>query len=490
MDNSFYRHRGLFTDLYQLTMTQAYFETGKNHKITTFELFIRSNPFNGGYTVVAGIEDALNYLNALQFHEDDIKYLQGQNLFSTEFLNYLQELKFTGHVEGVLDGSIIFPYEPIIQLTGELGQLQLIETALLNIINYQTLIATKASRVSKAAHPGTVIEFGLRRAQGDGGIVGSRSAMIGGCIGTSNVLAGKIFQIPISGTHAHSFIQSFDTELEAFRTYAKIFPKRTILLVDTYDVLRSGMPNAIKVGKEMEEQGANLFGIRIDSGDLAWLTLKSAEMLDAAGLQNVKIVLSNDLDEYIIESILRQIKNESKFSEDLKFRESVAKRLVYGVGTNLITGGSQSALGGVYKITEYAGRPVIKISENTEKTTNPGKKKVWRLKSNNGTWIGDVIGLFNEEPPKSGDTLYHPIIHSKFYVIQKEIKVITLIQDLYIEGKIFIDETWKTAQKRHQSQINTLDTSHTRFLNPHMYKVSLSKKLFQLKNELIQQYKP
>lgn len=477
-----YKHRALFTDFYELTMTQGYLNTHKAHTSATFELFFRNNPFKGGYAVVAGITDAMTFLENLAFTTGDLDFLRGLSLFSEEFLEYLAVLRFTGEVEGMSDGSLVFPYEPILQITGELGQLQLVETALLNIINYQTLIATKASRITREAAPGGVLEFGLRRAQGDGGVVGARAAMVGGCVGTSNTYAGKLFDIPVSGTHAHSWVQSFDEEVEAFRSYAQQFPHRAILLVDTYDTLKSGVPDAITVGLEMRERGEELYGIRIDSGDLAWLSVKAAELLDEAGLSECKIVLSNDLDEHIINSITNEIRSKEL---DVEFRERTLNRLVYGVGTNLITGGYQAALGGVFKLVQSNNHPVIKISENSEKTTNPGRKKLWRIKSKGGYWVGDVMTLYSEDEPQPGQTVYHPLEPSKSYTLGHDIEVDSLHFPLFTQGTSLYSDGWRKAQERYRSEISSIDSSHLRLLNPHTYKVSLSSQLFELKRRLI-----
>jgi len=475
-------------------MAQGYFNEDRIEEQATFELFFRSNPFDGGYTVLAGIEEAIAYLDQFSFDRSDINYLQSLDMFTPDFLDYLADLQFEGEVEGLPEGSVIFPYEPILQITGRLPVVQILESALLNLINYPCLIATKAARIKYSTRrKETVLEFGLRRAQGDGAIPGARAAVIGGCAGTSNTLAGKIYGLPISGTQAHSWIQSFDDELEAFRSYARTFPTNTVLLVDTYDTLHSGVPNAIQVAKEMEARSQSLRGIRIDSGDLAWLSIQAAEMLDKADLPDVKIVLSSDLDEYVVESIVNQISSRMQDKQDQEFTQRLLGRLLWGVGTKLITGsgGEKAALGGVYKLVEIAGKPVIKISENRAKTTNPGRKQLWRLKSKKGRWIADVMGLYGEPAPQAGDRIYHLSDSTKFLTLD-EVEVEPLHHNLleYYNQDRTKEEVWKEAKNRaHHLVFEELDESHLRFLNPHIYKVSLTSKLFGLKQEFLTKHK-
>ena len=353
----------MLTDLYQLTMAYGYFKSKKQNNQAVFDLFYRKHP-ESPFVVVAGIEQAIKYVENLKFTEDDISYLREQELFDEDFLNFLSTIRFNGKIYAMDEGSIAFPHEPILRIEGNLIEVQLIETTLLNIINHQTLIATKANRIVRASYPNPVMEFGLRRAQGnDAGLFGSRASYIGGCSSTSNVLAGKEFGIPIQGTHAHSWIMSFETELKAFQVYAHNFPNSCVLLVDTYDVLNSGVPNAIKVFNELRVQGYRPIGIRLDSGDLAYLSKKARIMLDEAGFSYTKIFATNDLDEYTIQNLQQQ----------------GAKIDVYGVGTKLITSYNVPALGGVYKLSELDGTPKMKLSENIEKTTNPCKKMVYRL---------------------------------------------------------------------------------------------------------------
>ena len=497
-------HHGLYTDLYELTMLYGYFNHNKIEDVVTFEVHFRKLPFNGGYAVIAGIPDVLNYLNNLSFTDSDLVYLESLNKFSKEFLQYLKSFRFTGVIEFIPEGRVVFPYEPIIQITAKFGEAQLIESAILNMINYQTLIATKASRIVTSAYPNKVLEFGLRRAQNDASIVGARASVIGGCIGSSNVMAGKLYGIPVSGTHAHSWIMSFannhddvkETELRAFRAYAEIYPADTILLVDTYNTLLSGVPNAIVVGKELKEKGFTLRGIRIDSGDLVWLTTESAKMLDREGLTETLIVLSNDLDENIIESIQLQFKKqlENADEKDKEFYNRLYHRIVYGVGTSLITGSGdkQSALTGVYKLTEINNKAVMKFSENIEKRTNPHRKELWRIEKDN-TYLVDVISLPTDDNPKSQDTIYHVSDPSKKLKLPPKCTISHLYflidfskQDLIqnqLKEHISID-SWKKAQIRLQDDLKKLDYSYIRLLNPHTYKISLSEKLMDIKKDL------
>lgn len=484
------KDRALFTDLYQLTMSQGYFDLDIR-KDATFDLFFRSNPFNGGYTIACGIPLALEYLSNFKFTENDITYLEEQKMFSEEFLEHLLKLRFTGKVEGVKEGSVIFPYTPIISVTGPIIETQLIETALLNIINYSSLIATKAARIVNAARNGKIIEFGLRRAQGDSAYIGVRAALIGGCVGTSFVQGGKIWDCPIVGTQAHSWVQAFDSELESFRSYAEIFPDKCLLLIDTYDVLKSGLPHAIEVAKQLQERGKQILGVRIDSGDLAYLSVEVYREFKRAGIPNISIVLSNELDEFTINSIVHQIiergNNDKKEKELCK--ETIS-RLTYGVGTKLITGGHQSALGGVYKLVALDREPRIKVSENVTKTINPGVKKVWRI-MDDGKFLVDVIGLDEEKKPSSGDTIHHPIEHMKKYQLPEDIIVESLHYEIMKDGRVLTDEnssSWKAAQAFCKKQLRCLDSTYKRLLNPHIYKVSLTKNLFNLKIDMIKKF--
>ncbi|HXE72536.1 MAG TPA: nicotinate phosphoribosyltransferase, partial [Candidatus Nitrosotenuis sp.] len=389
----------LLTDFYELTMLGGYFETGRTGQRAVFDLYFRRIPHNGGFCLAAGLQPALEYLQALRFSADDIAYLRGLGRFSQGFLDWLRDFRFRGEVWAVPEGRLVFPSEPLLRVSGTIPECQLVESALLNIINFQTLIATKAARICTAAGPeATVVEFGLRRAQGiDGAMSATRAAYIGGCQSTSNTLAGKVFGLPVTGTMAHSWVMSFPDELSAFRAYADIYPDSCLLLVDTYDTLGSGVPNAVRVGLELKERGHRLLGIRLDSGDLAHLSKEARRMLDEAGLEFARIVASNELDEWLIRSL----------------RQQGARIDIYGVGTRLVTSAGEPALGGVYKLVaaEEDGRtvPRIKVSSNPEKTTLPGVKQVWRA-WRGGKILGDVICLADEElQPRSAVRSCHPL---------------------------------------------------------------------------------
>ena len=365
MENMEHKNLTLLTDLYELTMMQGYFKEKDANETVVFDMFYRNNPHGNGFAICAGLEQVIEYIENLRFSNDDIDYLRSLKLFDEDFLEYLHDFRFTGDIYAIPEGTVVFPREPLVKVVAPIMQAQLIETALLTLINHQSLIATKAARVIHAAKGDGVMEFGLRRAQGpDAGIYGARAAMIAGCIGTSNVLAGKMFDVPVKGTHAHSWIMSFPDELTAFRTYAKLYPSACILLVDTYDTLNSGVPNAIQVFKEMREAGIPLtfYGIRLDSGDLAYLSKKAKKMLDEAGFSDAVISASNDLDEDLISSLKAQ----------------GAAINSWGVGTNLITSKDCPSFGGVYKLAAVKEKngngfiPKIKLSENAEKITNPG----------------------------------------------------------------------------------------------------------------------
>lgn len=470
----------LLTDLYQLTMMNGYLKNGADENVVIFDLFFRTNPCNNSYTMIAGIEQVIDYIENLEFDEESLAYLKGLNLFDDEFIDYLRNFKFTGTIYGVDEGTVMFPYEPILRVKAPVIQAQLIETTLLNIVNFQSLIATKAARICSAANGDPVFEFGLRRAQGpDAGIYGARAAVIGGCVGTSNVLAGKRFDIPVVGTHAHSWIQSFDTELEAFRAYARSYPNSTTLLVDTYNVLHSGVPNAIIVFNELREQGYEPKGIRIDSGDIAYLSKEARKMLDAADFPDVKITASSDLDEDVINNLKLQ-------GAAIDF---------WGVGTNLITSKSCPALGGVYKLSavEVDGKiiPRIKISENPEKITNPGYKKVVRIydKENNKAQA-DLIMLDSEEINTNEPlTIFHPIYTWKKKTFRNYV-IKDLLVPIYDQGKLVYErKTIKEIKKHAQSELDSLWPEYRRLNRPQLYKVDLSKKLWDLKSEMMDQFR-
>lgn len=385
----------LLTDLYQLTMAYGYWLNGKAEQSAVFHLFYRKNPFAGGYAIAAGLESVIDYLERFRFSDDDVEYLatipgnDGRPIFEMAFLDYLRRMKLSIHVDAIPEGTMVFPHQPLLRVTGPIVQCQLLETALLNILNFQTLIATKASRVARVAGNDPVLEFGLRRAQGpDGAMSASRAAYVGGCAATSNVLAGKMYGIPVRGTHAHSWVMSFDSELESFEAYAKAMPNNCVFLVDTYDTLE-GVRNSISVGEQLRQRGYRMVGIRLDSGDLAHLSIEARKLLDAAGFTDAAIVASNDLDERLIESLKAQ----------------GAKIGVWGVGTKLVTAYDQAALGGVYKlgaVQDDTGKwiPKIKLSEQMVKTSTPGIQQVRRFYDKDGMAIGDVI--YDELTPPVG----------------------------------------------------------------------------------------
>jgi len=459
----------LYTDYYELTMAQGYFLAGRQDEKASFDYFFRDIPFEGGYVIFAGIADLLKTLKNFRFHEDEIAYLAEQG-FRQDFLNYLRDFELTADIYSAKEGEIIFPREPIVRVEGSIIESQILETLLLNILNFESLIATKASRMKYAAGDRKVLDFGLRRAQGYGGIQASKAAYIGGIEATSNVYSSFRDDIPASGTMAHSWIQSFDDELTAFRNYAEYYPDDCILLVDTYDTLNSGVPNAIKVAKELEEKGHKLKGIRLDSGDLAYFSRQSRKQLDEAGLEYVKIAASNQLDERLIKSLI---------SQDAPID-------LFGVGTRLVTGQDSPALDGVYKLATVNDVPKLKISENIEKITLPGRKKVIRYSGDDGTFYGDGIVLENEE---NVETIYHPYYpakHATVTTFNAEYLLTKVMQD----GELTIDiPTPKESASYAQQRLTKLIPEHKRFDNPHIYKVGISQKLMNLRDNLTQKMK-
>lgn len=463
---------GLYTDFYELSMAQGYFYSGKKKDRVVFDYFFRTNPFNSGFSVFAGLFDFLELLNDFTFSLSDIEYLKSQG-FKPEFLNYLKEFSFRGEIYSMKEGEIVFPNEPIVRLEGNIIECQLIESLLLNILNFETLIATKAFRVWLASGKKSFSDFGLRRAQGFGALHASRAACIGGASFTSNVLAGKLFDIPVSGTQAHSWIQSFDNELEAFRVYAENNPDNTILLVDTFNTLSSGIPNAITVAKEMEQRGQRLKGIRLDSGDLAYFSKKSRKLLDQAGLNYVKIIASNQLNEYVIQSLIYQ---------------QNAPIDAFGVGTELITGKTDAALDGVYKLSWINGQSKMKVSENIEKTTLPGIKKVVRYFDEDGDFFRDGI-LLNSEEINSVQSIFHPIYPEKntnILSFQKE----ELLNKVHSKREILISKEnplniFVFLKRRSEK----LPAEHKRFISPHMYKIGVSQTLLEERTSLLGHYK-
>ncbi|MFW5832447.1 MAG: nicotinate phosphoribosyltransferase [Prolixibacteraceae bacterium] len=459
-----------YTDQYQLSMALVYFRQGKAEDRAIFDYFFRKLPFDGGYAVYAGLDDLLDILENLRFDEKDISFLR-DNGFPDDFLNYLKNFRFSGNIYSSREGDMVFPSRPVLQIEANLLEAQIIETLLLNVLNFQTLIATKASRMRMMAGDGKLVDFGLRRAQGAGGYYASRAAVIGGFDATSNVRAGRDFNIPISGTMAHSFVQSYDDELSAFRDFAKGQPDNCVLLVDTYDTLKSGLPNAVKVGKEMEKRGEKLKGIRLDSGDLAYLAKKSRQMLDDAGLDYVKIAASNQLDEHVIKSLLEQ-----KAPLDL-----------FGVGTNLVIGRPDAALDGVYKLSFAHGKPRIKLSETKEKITLPHKKQVYRITDNKGNWIGaDAVALRDEKELK---TMHHPFEPGKSMQIENCQKEALL--DLVMEnGKRKVKKRpLKEISEYRQVRQDLLPDEYKRIINPHIYKIGITNGLKSVRDKLIEEYK-
>ncbi len=468
------RNLSMLTDFYQLTMANGYFLEGRANREAVFDIFYRQAE-GLDHAVAAGIEQATEYLMNLHFEDDDIEYLAEQNCFDEKYLEHLKNFKFTGDVYAVKEGTVVFPMEPIMTVKAPIEQAQIVETALLTIINHQTLIATKASRVKQAAGNTVVMEFGLRRAQGpDAGIYGSRAAMIGGCDSTSNVLAGKMFDIPCKGTHSHSWVMSFPDEITAFREYAKLYPDNCLLLVDTFDTLKSGVPNAITVFEEMRARGEKPMGIRLDSGDLSYLSKKARIMLDQAGFNEAKICVSSDLDENLIQSLKMQ----------------GAKIDIWGVGTKLITSYDNPALGGVYKLSaiEENGEliPKIKVSDNVIKITNPGYKTVFRIydKSSNKA-IADLIGLRGENLPKDDLVIFHPIeTWKRTQLTNYEIKELHL--PIILRGKqVYSFPTLKEVCDFAREERGTFWEEYQRLQNPQEYKVDLTDKLFELKSQML-----
>lgn len=479
------RNLTLLTDLYELTMMQGYFKEKDANETVIFDAFYRNNPMNGGYAICAGLDQVIEYIKNLHFEEDDINYLRSTGLFEEDFLDYLRHFRFSGDIYAIPEGTVIFPREPLVKVIAPIMEAQLVETALLNIINHQSLIATKAARVVYAAKGDGVMEFGLRRAQGpDAGIYGARAAMIAGCIGTSNVLCGKMFDVPVKGTHAHSWIMSFPDELTAFRTYAKLYPTACILLADTYDTLNSGIPNAIKVFQEMKEAGIPLtfYGIRLDSGDLAYLSKKAKQMLDEAGFPDAVISASNDLDETLITS--------------LKLQGAAINS--WGVGTNLITSKDCPSFGGVYKLAavldKHSGKfiPKIKLSENAEKITNPGNKTIQRIYDRNtGKIIADLICIVDEKYDTSKSLLLFDPIETwkKTHLAPNSYTMRELMVPIFKNGKC-VYESPKVMEIREycKEEMATLWEESLRLEFPHKVHVDLSNELWHMKNQLLDSY--
>ncbi len=469
----------LLTDFYELTMACGYWKTGIHDRQAAFHLLFRENPFRGGFTVACGLQTAVEYLEQLRFDEADLAYLaelrgaDRKRIFEPAFLDFLRDMRFACDVDAVPEGTVVFPYEPLVRVVGPLVHSQIVETALLNILNFQTLIATKAARVVMAARGDPVLEFGLRRAQGiDGGLAASRAAYVGGCAATSNVLAGRLYGIPVRGTHAHSWVMCFDDEPQAFRAYAEAMPNNCLFLVDTYDTLE-GVRNAVRVGRWLRAHGHEMAGIRLDSGDLAYLSIEARRILDEAGFPNAAVIASNDLDEHIITSL----------------KEQGATIGVWGVGTRLVTGYGQPALGGVYKLSAVRGddgtwHDKVKVSEQAAKTSTPGVLQVRRYRDR-GQAVGDVI--YDGQRPIQGDcTMVDPADNTRRKTFPAGTDAADLLVPVFRQGKRVMDSpSVEDARKRTQQQLAQFHAGVKRFVNPHQYPVGLELGLHQRKTEII-----
>ena len=476
------RNLTLLTDLYELTMMQGYYEKGQNENVI-FDVFFRQNPCNNGYSVCAGLDQVIDYIKNLHFTYDDVDYLRGLGIFKEDFLHYLSGFHFSGDIYAIPEGTVVFPKEPLLKVVAPIMEAQLVETAILNIINHQSLIATKTSRIVFAANGDGIMEFGLRRAQGpDAGLYGARAAMIGGCVGTSNVLAGQMFDVPVMGTHAHSWIMSFPDEYTAFKTYAEMYPDNCTLLVDTYDTLKSGVPNAIRVFQEFKDAGKPLikYGIRLDSGDLAYISKEARKMLDEAGFPEATICASNDLDEFLL--------------HDLKMQGAAIDS--WGVGTNLITSKDCPSFGGVYKLAAIQNEegefvPKIKISENTEKITNPGNKTIYRIyEKASGKIKADLICFADEViDPKQDLLLFDPMdTWKKTKLAGGTYTVREILLPIFKNGEcLYKSPTLKEIAAYCREEKDTLWDETKRLFYPHRVYVDLSQKLYAVKQSLLDQ---
>tara|TARA_R110002124_G_scaffold46903_1_gene140203 strand:- start:2087 stop:3490 length:1404 start_codon:yes stop_codon:yes gene_type:complete len=459
------KYPAIYTDFYELTMAQGYFLSGRKNETAVFDYFFRKIPFKGGFVVFAGLGDFLELLKDYRFHTEEIEYLRTQG-FKEPFLSYLEEFSFQGDIYSAKEGEVVFSNTPLIRVEGAIIETQIIETLLLNIINFESLIATKAARIREAAGKRLVLDFGLRRSQGFGGIQASKASVIGGLNGSSNVYAGLVHGLNVSGTMAHSWIQSFGNELEAFRTYAEHFPEHTILLVDTYDTLEQGVPNAITVAEELKEKGYQLKAIRLDSGDLAYLSKKARKQLDDAGFPEIKIAASNQLDEYLIKSLLDQ-----KAPID-----------IFGVGTKLVTAYDNPALDGVYKLASINNKPTLKISENVEKITLPGIKKVTRYLNKDGSFYADGISLESESKTTHIEHPYFPTKRTRVEDLDSELLLTKIVE----KGKLLIDIPNANESAEYcKQQIQKLSPEYKRFDNPHVYKIGITKELKSLRDQII-----
>ncbi|MBD5408127.1 MAG: nicotinate phosphoribosyltransferase [Treponema sp.] len=472
-----FSENALFTDFYELTMAQGYWKNNMDSKVV-FDMFFRRNPFNGGFSVLAGNETLLDAIIHFHFEDDDIEYLKEQGIFEQGFLDYLKEFKFSGDIYTMDEGTVIFPQEPLVRVHANLIEAQILEGLILNIINFQSLIATKTARVYLAAKGAPIMEFGLRRAQGpDGSMSASRAAFIGGASGTSNTLAGKLYGIPVMGTMAHAWIMSHPSELDAFRNYAKIYPKNSVFLIDTYDTLKSGIKNAIIAGGELVEKGYN-FGVRLDSGDISYLSREVRKELNKAGFPQATISVSNELTEEIISTLVA----------------SGAPINSWGVGTHMVTGGNESSFTGVYKLaarsngSEKDGEfiPTMKFSDNPAKTTNPGIKNVFRLYDENGNATADILALYDETIECGKEyKFFHPMVDYRQFS-HKPVRIEPLLKKRIENGsrigrRLPEPEQLRIGRETMQKQLASFDESYKRILNPHIYKVSITEKLKDLK---------
>lgn len=463
----------MLTDFYELTMMQGYWATGRWDEVAAFELYFRTIPEKGGYAIAAGIEDALDFATSVRFLPEHCDYLASQQIFRPAFVEFLAGLRFRGTIRAVEEGTLVFPNEPIVEVVAPLGEAQWLESALLNTINFHTLVATKASRMVREAHPAKVIEFGLRRSQGpDGALSAAQAAHLGGCVGTSNTQAGFRLGIPVFGTHAHSWVMSFESDEAAFRAYADVYPDHSTFLLDTYDTLRDGLPAAIAVGKEMAAAGHTLIAVRLDSGDLAYLSKACRAALDAAGLANVKILASSDVDEHVI--------------RDLKAQGAPID--LYGVGTRLVTAYQEPALNGVYKLCAtrdgVAWRPRLKLSSNPAKTTIPGRKQVWRWESAGGRYLGDCLALIDEPAPTRMTSLESAHLRTSLEPGQLR----PLLHERMREGHRFgSPPSLDVRRARVVEELNRLPEEHRRLSQPHLYRVGLSDELGKLRSQMIEE---
>jgi nicotinate phosphoribosyltransferase len=466
---SIHTDSGLYTDMYEVAMAHAYYKNGTQDEHACFDYFFRKLPYAGGYVIFCGLGELLPVIESLHFNSEEITWLHKQG-FDKGFLSWLEAFRFHGTIRSMPEGEIAFPLEPLLQVEGSLAEVQLIETLLLNYLNFQSLVATKAARIRYAAGDLHLSEFGLRRAQALGGIAASRASIAGGFDSTSNLYAARKYDIKASGTMAHSFVQSQENELTAFRKFAESEPENCTLLVDTYDTLKSGIPNAIIVAKEMKEKGLQLQAIRLDSGDLAYLSKRSRRMLDDAGFHEVQIVVSNQLDEYLIKSLLDQ----------------KAPINAFGVGTSLATGQPDASLDGVYKLSEINGQPKIKLSENIQKVTLPGVKQVYRYTDDAGCFIADSIALVKDNIPGK---MIHPFDPEKSMVLDAKMAT-PLLSKIMENGKSLLKNYHPNDIAAFvQKKLQQLPEEHKRFNNPHIYKVGISESLHQLRNDLRRQYK-